>query len=487
LSPAPFALADLLPADADILTGSGERPVFGVAIDSRHVQPGFLFVAVPGTKVDGARFIPAAIAAGAVAVVTSEQPVDIPAGICVVKVGNVRAALSHIAARLYPAQPQTLVAVTGTSGKSSVVSFTRQIWEGLGLSAASLGTLGVTAPSGSVYGSLTTPDPISLHQNLQHLAEEGVTHAAFEASSHGLDQHRLDGLRLAAAGFTNLSRDHLDYHPNLESYFSAKLRLFSELLPSGGTAVVDADSAEGERVAQVAASRGIRVISTGFKGADLRVVALERSGFSQRLVLAAGGRECEIDFPLVGAFQVANALVAAGLAIAAGADLPQVLGTIPNLKGVSGRLENVGLREGAPVFIDYAHKPGALTHALGALRPYADRKLVVVFGCGGDRDHGKRPEMGRIAADLADEVIVTDDNPRSEDPSSIRAAILAAAPGAREIGDRGEAIRIAVSELEAGDVLLVAGKGHETGQIIGDRTLPFSDHEAVKMVLEADQ
>ncbi|GGE42294.1 UDP-N-acetylmuramoyl-L-alanyl-D-glutamate--2,6-diaminopimelate ligase [Agaricicola taiwanensis] len=479
-----FALADILPSDAKLVSGSGQSSVRGVTADSRQVEPGYIFVAVPGTRLDGARFVPQALAAGAVAVVAEKVPDGVPRDVAAIEVPDVRVALSHIAARLFPKQPNALVAVTGTSGKSSVVSFTRQIWEQLGLAAASLGTLGVTAPGASTYGSLTTPDPVTLHRTLDRLASEGVTHAAFEASSHGLDQHRLDGLRLTAAAFTNLSRDHLDYHPDLESYFAAKLRLFTELLPSGAVAVVDADSAEGRRVAEVAEARGLRVLSVGFQGDDLKITTLERSGFSQRLVIEAGGRSREIDFPLVGAFQVSNALVAAALAIGAGADLEQVLGTIPGLTGVSGRLDNAGVYAGAPIFIDYAHKPDALAHALGALRPYADRHLVVVFGAGGDRDHGKRPEMGRIAAEMADRVIVTDDNPRTEDPAAIRAAILAAAPGAREIGDRGEAIATAISELKEGDVLLIAGKGHETGQIVGDRTLPFSDHEAVEMVLE---
>ncbi len=484
MSPAPFALSDLLPRDAELVAGSGDRPIFGVTMDSRQVRPGYLFVAVPGSKVDGARFVPAAVSAGAAAVL-SEKPLDIQPGTALAVVSDVRAALAHIAARVHPEQPETLVAVTGTSGKSSVVSFTRQIWTQLGVKAASLGTLGVTSPDLSVYGSLTTPDSLSLHQTLDRLAREGVTHAAFEASSHGLDQRRLDGLRLSAGAFTNLSRDHLDYHPDLESYLAAKMRLFDTLLPDGAAAVVDADSEAGQRVADVVRRRELRLLTTGRAGADLQLMSLERSGFAQRIVVRAGGRDHAIDFPLVGAFQVSNALVAAGLAVATGAEAASVLEALGRLEGVSGRLDQVGTREGAPIFVDYAHKPGALSHALDALRPYADRRLVVVFGAGGDRDPGKRAEMGRIAAEKADEVIVTDDNPRSEEPAAIRRAILDAAPGAREIGDRAEAIAAAIADLKAGDVLLIAGKGHETGQIIGDRTLPFSDHEAVKMALEA--
>lgn len=476
-------LADLLPSDAVIAAGSGDQPVQGVSIDSRKVAPGHLFVAVPGTKMDGARFIADAVAAGAVAVVAQSAPEHMPPGIALALVPSVRLALPHIAARMFPRQPDTLVAVTGTSGKSSVVSFTRQIWAALQHPAAALGTLGVATDAGTQYGSLTTPDPVTLHETLDQLAGQGITHAAFEASSHGLDQHRLDGLRLRAGAFTNLSRDHLDYHPTLESYFAAKLRLFDTLLPKGAGAVVDMDGEHGARVADVAARRGLRVLTTGRRGQDLRLSALERAGFGQRFDVVYGGRTRTVDFPLVGAFQVSNALVAAALAIATGSDADAVLDVLPGLAGVPGRLEFVGEKDGAPVFVDYAHKPGALANALDALRPYAERRLVVVFGAGGDRDPGKRAEMGRIASEKADLVIVTDDNPRTEHPATIRAAILAAAPDAREIGDRAEAIRHAISGLEKGDVLLIAGKGHETGQIIGDRTLPFSDHEAARAVL----
>jgi UDP-N-acetylmuramoyl-L-alanyl-D-glutamate--2,6-diaminopimelate ligase len=483
MSPAPFALADLLPDNAQIVAGSGDRPIFGVTFDSRQVKPGYLFVAVPGSKVDGLRFVQAAVTAGAAAVVAERAPSDVAQGTAVATVPDTRAALAHIAARLFPRQPEKLVAVTGTSGKSSVVSFTRQIWSGLGFPAASLGTLGVTAPGVSSYGSLTTPDPISLHRTLDRLAGEGVTHAAFEASSHGLDQRRLDGLRLTAGAFTNLSRDHLDYHPDLASYFAAKMRLFNSLLPDGATAVVDVDTAEGRQVADVARERGLKLITTGEHGDDLTLLSLERAGFAQKIRVRAEGHDHHVDFPLVGAFQVYNALIAAGLAVACGADAAAVIGQLTRLEGVTGRLEQVGLRKGAPIFVDYAHKPGALAHALDALRPYAKKRLIVVFGAGGDRDPGKRPEMGRIAAEKADVIIVTDDNPRSEDPAAIRRAILGAAPGFREIGDRAEAIATAISELEAGDVLLIAGKGHETGQIVGDRTLPFSDHQAVRAAL----
>ena len=345
-----------------------------------------------------------------------------------------------------------------------------------------------SAPSGSSplpkedYGALTTPDPVALHRTLDRLAGEGITHLAIEASSHGLDQHRLDGLRIGLGAFSNLSRDHLDYHPSLDAYFAAKLRLFTELIAPGGTAVTNADDAHAARVAASASARGVDVLTVGRAGRGIALTAAERDGFAQRLRLSHRGRAFEVRLPLVGAFQVENALVAAGLAIASGGEPPTVFAALESLRGAKGRLELVGTRNGAPIFVDYAHKPDALEKALVALRPYA-RRLVVVLGAGGDRDQGKRPIMGAVAAEHADRVIVTDDNPRSEDPAVIRAAILAAAPGATEIGDRREAIRAAVAALEAGDALLVAGKGHESGQIVGDRVLPFTDHEAVASAL----
>ncbi|GGC67190.1 UDP-N-acetylmuramoyl-L-alanyl-D-glutamate--2,6-diaminopimelate ligase [Chelatococcus reniformis] len=457
------------------------RPVAGVALDSRKVQPGYAFVAVPGSKLDGMSFVPEALARGAVAIVAERQrPADLPADVAFGQVKDARRALAVAAARLNPRQPRTVVAVTGTAGKSSVADFVRQIFTACGRQAASLGTIGVIAPSGAVYGSLTTPDPITLHELLAKLAGEGVTHLAMEASSHGLEQRRLDGVRLSAAGFTNLGRDHLDYHPSLDAYFEAKLRLFNELLPSTGVAVVNVDSGHGEEVLVAAAARGLDTLSVGEGGEDMQITEIKPDGFAQRLRVKIGGAEYKVRLPLVGQFQAANALVAAGLCIATGEEAAPVMAALEGLTGVPGRMERVAEVNGGLVIVDYAHKPDALREVLTALRPYASGRLVCVVGAGGDRDPGKRPLMGKAAIEGADAVIVTDDNPRSEDPAAIRAAILEGAPSAREIGDRGEAIRTAVRGLNRGDVLVVAGKGHETGQIVGSTTLPFSDHEAVR-------
>ncbi len=458
------------------------RELGGIAVDSRKVNAGDLFVAVPGTKSDGLSFVSQAIAAGAAAIV-AEKPATVPAHVAFIEVANARRALALCAAAFYPRQPATIAAVTGTSGKTSVAAFARQIWQTLGEKAASIGTIGVVSPTGEHYGSLTTPDPVALHQTLDQLAGEGVTHLALEASSHGLDQHRLDGVRIAAGAFTNLSRDHLDYHPTIEAYLAAKLRLFTDLIVDGGTAVIGVDDCYAGQVVEAAGKRGLKIMSVGVQGDDIKLVAGAIDGFAQTIGLAHGGRAYKIKLPLVGAFQVQNAAIAAGLVIATGGDPARVFASLENLQGAKGRLELVGEKNGAPIFIDYAHKPDALKKALEALRPYARGKLVVVFGAGGDRDSGKRPLMGRIAAENADRVIVTDDNPRSEKPATIRAAILADAPGAIEIGDRAEAIRAAIAELTAGDALLIAGKGHETGQIVGARTIHFSDHEAVAAAL----
>jgi UDP-N-acetylmuramoyl-L-alanyl-D-glutamate--2,6-diaminopimelate ligase len=460
----------------------GQRAIAGLTADSRAVRAGYVFVAVPGTRTDGARFVPQALAQGAVAIV-AEQPIDLPAEVALIRVADARAALALAAAVLHPRQPETIVAVTGTSGKTSVAAFVRQIWLALGRAAASLGTIGVVAPSGAVYGSLTTPDPVTLHDTLDRLAGDGVTHLALEASSHGLDQRRLDGVRLAAGAFTNLSRDHLDYHPTLEAYLTAKLRLFDTLLRPGQTAVVDADSAVAATVVAACRRRGLAVVTTGEQGDEIRLVAARRENLATRLAIRHDGREHSVVLPLLGRFQVANALVAAGLCIATGEEPARVFAALGSLEGAPGRLELVGTKSGAPVFVDYAHKPDGLEKVLQVLRPLTQARLIVVFGAGGDRDSGKRPMMGAIAATHADVAIVTDDNPRSEDPAAIRAAILAAAPGAIEIGDRGKAIAHAIAMLGPGDVLLVAGKGHETGQIVGDTVLPFSDHAAVRAAL----
>mgnify|MGYP001765916876 CR=1 FL=1 len=477
-------LGDLLPRIGDPSLRNAE--VRGVTADSRAVGPGFVFFAVPGVKADGLTFAPQAIAAGAIAVVAERAPsaaLDAPVAV----VEDVRAALSQAAAVFYPRQPATIAAITGTSGKTSVAAFARQLWLAQGQAAASLGTIGVVSPSGEVYDSLTTPDPVMLHKLLDTLAGSGVTHLAMEASSHGLDQRRLDGVRLSVAAFTNLSRDHLDYHPTVEDYLRAKLRLFDTLLPPGKPAVIDADSDVAARVIAAARSRGAAPLTVGARGDFLRLVRAEPEGLATRLEIAVAGRTYRVRLPLAGGFQVSNALVAAGIVIAAGENAEKVLAALEYLSGAPGRLELVGRKGQAPVFIDYAHKPDALEKALAALRPFAPGKLIVVFGCGGDRDRGKRPMMGEIAARAADVAIVTDDNPRNEDPAAIRAEIMAGAPKGRalhEIGDRGEAIAAGVAMLQTGDVLLVAGKGHETGQIVGDRTLPFSDHAAVRAALK---
>ena len=477
-------LASLLTADAVVDARFAALEVTGISADSRTVKPGNVFVALSGSKDDGMRFVGPAIAAGATALVAERVPASpLPAGVAFVKVADARHALALGAAKFFPRQPEVIAAVTGTSGKTSVAAFTRQIWIALGKQAASIGTIGLVSPKREVYGSLTTPDPLALHRSLDELAGEGVTHLAMEASSHGLDQRRLDGVRIAAGGFTNLSRDHLDYHPTLESYLAAKLRLFTDLIAPDGAAVIVADHEYSGRVISAAKQRGLRLLTVGRQGEGIRLLAATIDGFAQVLRVAHAGKEYAVHLPLVGAFQVENALVAAGLAIATGSEPAAVFAALEHLKGAKGRLDLAGERNGAPVFVDYAHKPDALAKALEALRPYVTRRLVVVFGCGGDRDPGKRPMMGEIAAQLADRVIVTDDNPRSENPAAIRAAILQSAPGAIEIGDRGEAIRVSVGDLQRGDVLLVAGKGHETGQIIGQQVLPFSDHEAVAAAL----
>jgi len=481
-------LGDLFSDDATIepQAAADAIEVSGLAFDSRVVKPGDLFFALAGSKTDGARFIQAAIGGGAVAIAGDHPPQGL-SGVPFVCTANPRRALALAAAKFYPRQPQTIAAVTGTSGKTSVAAFTRQIWQRLGHVSASIGTIGLVSPKRTIYGSLTTPDPIALHRQLDEIAHDGVTHLAFEASSHGLDQYRLDGVRVSAGGFTNLTRDHMDYHPDVAHYLNAKLRLFRDLVAPDGAAVISADHECSPQVIDAARGKKLRIISVGRHGdgggEGIRLAEAEVDGFAQKLSLEHRGRRFALRLPLVGEFQIENALVSAGLAIGTGSDPKAVFASLELLEGAKGRLERVAERNGAPIFVDYAHKPDALAKALQALRPYARRKLVVVFGAGGDRDAGKRPLMGAIAAENADQVIVTDDNPRSEDPGAIRAAILAAARGASEIGDRAEAIRSAIAALQPGDALLIAGKGHETGQIVGATTLPFSDHEAVAAAL----
>lgn len=476
------ALRDILPS-AKLADDIGAAQVAGLTADSRAVKKDFVFFAIPGAKADGLTYAVQAQAAGALAIVCERAPEAPVAGATYIQVEDARSALSSAAARFYPRQPATIVAITGTSGKTSTASFVRQIWARLGDQAAALGTTGVITSAGATYGSLTTPDPVTLHQVIDRLAGDGITHLAMEASSHGLEQRRLDGVKLAAGAFTNLSRDHLDYHADMETYLAAKMRLFDALLSKGQPAIVDIDGEYGARVAAFCAAHGLRVCTIGAQGAFIEIVSLRGEALSTHLTIRHDGRSYDISLPLASDFMASNALVAAALCITTGSAPERVFAALENLEGAPGRLERVGARHGAPVFVDYAHKPDALEKVLQALRPLARNRLIVVFGCGGDRDSGKRPIMGAIAVKYADAAIVTDDNPRSEDPAAIRAAILAAAPGAVEIGDRAQAIAYGVAMLNEGDVLVVAGKGHETGQIVRGTVLPFSDHEAVRHAL----
>ena len=451
------------------------RDISGLTADSRLVRPGFLFAALPGRREDGRRFVDDALRRGAIAVL-APPGLDVPADVTLIESDNPRRSLSRLAARFYARQPKTIAAVTGTNGKTSVADFTRQLWTLLGHRAASLGTLGLVTPEGARAGALTTPDPVMLHHDLAALATAGIEHLAMEASSHGLDQFRLDGVRVGAAAFTNLTRDHLDYHPTMAAYYAAKRRLFAEIMAPEGVAVLNADAAEFADLEALVKARGGRLIDYGTKAKSLRLVTLAAKAEGLALDLLIDERPSQIELRLVGAFQATNALAALGLVIGCGAPVAEALAALPRLAAVRGRLQRAGSRlNGAPIYVDYAHTPDALETVLTALRPHARRRLVVVFGCGGDRDPGKRPIMGAIAVALADRAIVTDDNPRGEEPAKIRREILGAAPGATEIGARRDAIFRAVAELEPGDVLVVAGKGHESGQIVGGTVHPFDD------------
>ena len=452
---------------------SANPVITGVTCDSRKVGPGMLFAALPGAKADGRAFIASAVAQGAAAIIAPVGTVADTGAALLVTDAEPRRAYALAAAAFFARQPSVMAAVTGTNGKTSAVNFTRQIWTRLGHAAASLGTLGIDAPGWPARPSLTTPDPADLHAALAELADAGIDHAAMEASSHGLDQFRLDGVRLQAAAFTNLTRDHLDYHGDMASYLAAKLRLFADLLPADGVAVVNADSDAAAAVVAAAGAR--RLIRFGRAGAELALKAIRPDAHGQVLDLDVLGQTHSVRLKLAGTFQAANALTALGMVIGCGGNAQAAVAALEHLAEIPGRLQKVAAKGDAPIFVDYAHTPDALETVLTALRPHAAGRLAVVFGCGGDRDPGKRPQMGAIAARLADIAIVTDDNPRSEDPALIRAAILAAAPAAIEIADRRAAIRHAVSLLRAGDVLVVAGKGHESGQIVGARTLPFDD------------
>ncbi|MES2493940.1 MAG: UDP-N-acetylmuramoyl-L-alanyl-D-glutamate--2,6-diaminopimelate ligase [Pseudomonadota bacterium] len=478
---------DQLAVAAGIALPVGARTaVTGFAIDHRKVAPGNVFGAFQGATVNGEEFIPAAIRAGAIAIVA--RPEARVTGAVHVADRTPRRAFARLAARYFTPVPETVVAVTGTNGKTSTVEMTRQLWRMAGHRAASIGTLGVTTPDESVSTGLTTPDIVTFLANMAGLAREGVTHVAYEASSHGLSQFRGEGLRISAGAFTNLSRDHLDYHKDMADYFSAKMRLFDDLVKDGGTAVIWADDQWSGAATDRARARGLRVLTVGEQGESIRLIARTPSQLGQLLEIEHEDVRHTVQLPLIGAYQAANALVAAGLVIATGGDAATAFAAVARLQPVRGRLERAGIaRSGAPVYVDYAHTPDALEAAIAALRPHVGAgagRLIVVFGAGGDRDAGKRPEMGAVAAAQADLVIVTDDNPRGEDAGAIRAAVLAGASAAasahvREVGDRRAAIGEAVAEAGRHDIVLIAGKGHEQGQIVGRgetmRVLPFDD------------
>ena len=459
-------------------SGDGSAPVTGFAIDHRKVAPGTVFGAFRGTQVNGEHFIPAAVAAGAVAVVA--RPEAVVAGAAHIADPEPRRAFARLAARFFQPVPETIVAVTGTNGKTSTVEMTRQLWRMAGERAASIGTLGVTTPQESVSTGLTTPDIVTFLSNLAGLAREGVSHVAFEASSHGLSQFRNEGVPVKAGAFTNLSRDHLDYHADMDDYFAAKMRLFDEVVEDGGAAVIWADDAWSDKACGHAEKRGLRVFTVGEEGNGIRLLARTPGQLGQALEIEQKGRTRKVNLPLIGAYQAANALVAAGLVLVTGGSPDAVFEALGRLQPVRGRLERAAItRAGAPVYVDYAHTPDALEAAIAALRPHVSGRLITVFGAGGDRDEGKRPEMGAVAARASDVAIVTDDNPRGEDPAAIRRAILAGAPGAIEVGDRRAAIAEAIRLAGGDDIVLIAGKGHEQGQVVGRgdamRILPFDD------------
>jgi UDP-N-acetylmuramoyl-L-alanyl-D-glutamate--2,6-diaminopimelate ligase len=471
--------------------GGGNPPVTGISVDSRQVQPGTLFAAMPGSKVHGAEFIQYALRMGAVAVLTDAEGATLAADalaqaeVALVVTDAPREALSRAAALWYGAQPQTMIAVTGTNGKTSVSTFVRQIWIEMGLAAVNLGTTGVegawTAPLAH-----TTPEPITLHRTLAEASANGITHAAMEASSHGLDQRRLDGVTLKAAGFTNFTQDHLDYHETFDAYFDAKAGLFSRVLPEDGTAVINIDDPKGVDMVAIARARGCEVITVGRDGGDLHLTGQRFDATGQDLRFSYRGKTYQKRLNLIGGFQADNVLLAAGLVIACGADPAHVFDTLPLLTTVRGRMQLAATRDnGGAVFVDYAHTPDAIATALQAMRPHVMGRLVAIVGAGGDRDRAKRPLMGQAAAAHADLVFVTDDNPRSEDPATIRAAVMEGAPEATEVGDRAEAILRGIDAIGTGDALLIAGKGHETGQTIGDDVLPFDDVEQASVAVAA--
>jgi UDP-N-acetylmuramoyl-L-alanyl-D-glutamate--2,6-diaminopimelate ligase len=471
-------LKDLLTPDMRAPQGAGDLVIAGLALDSRKVMPGELFAALPGVKTDGRKFIDAAVERGAVAVLA---PPGTTARVPVIEAADVPGALSAMAAAFYPGQPATIAAVTGTNGKSSTVEFLRQIWAQAGIKAAALGTLGVTRATGRTDVGYTTPDAIALHRSIDALSREGVTHLAMEASSHGLKQKRMDGAKVTAAAFTNLTQDHLDYHPDFEDYFNAKLGLFTRVTADGSPAVIHMDSDWSAKMLEGARTAGLDTVTIGWRGRDLAITEIVPHPTSQTLRFTWRGAEFETELPLIGEFQTANALTAAALAIATGVEPAVAFGALARLTGVAGRLEEVGkTKAGAPILIDYAHTPDGLDKLLRAARPHTQGRIVLVVGAGGDRDPSKRAKMGTVAARLADTVFVTDDNPRSEDPAAIRKQVMEGCPDAVEIADRSKAILAAIQALKAGDTLLIAGKGHETGQIVGDKVLAFNEPEIVR-------
>jgi UDP-N-acetylmuramoyl-L-alanyl-D-glutamate--2,6-diaminopimelate ligase len=457
-----------------LIGGDSEARVTGFAIDHRKIAPGTVFGAFRGAVFNGEDFIDDAVRAGAVAVVS--RPESAVQGAAHVASEEPRRDFARIAARFFKPFPETVIAATGTNGKTSTVELTRQLWRMAGHPSASIGTLGVTTADEQVTTGLTTPDIVTFLSNMAGLAREGITHAAFEASSHGLAQYRTEGLPVHAAAFTNFSRDHLDYHGTMDAYFEAKMRLFREVVEPDGAAVIWMDDPRSAEVLEICRSRGLRTLTVGKAGGTLKLIDREPSQLGQTLTVEAEGTAHKVALPLIGAYQAANALTAAGLVLATGGELRQTLANLARVQPVRGRLERAVItRAGAPLYVDYAHTPDAIASAIEALRPHARDRLIIVFGAGGDRDVGKRPEMGAVATRMADIAIVTDDNPRSEDPAAIRRDILAGAPGAREVPGRRDAIAAAIAEAGAHDIILLAGKGHEQGQIIGDRVLPFDD------------
>ena len=472
----PMTLRDLTPCAT-----APEIEISGLTADSRLVEPGFLFAALAGEKANGADYVADAVRRGAVAVLTAPGIAVTEPGIIQLSDYNPRRALAEMAARFYPCQPETIVAVTGTNGKTSVVHFAEQMWATMGFSAASLGTLGVRGPARAINPELTTPEPVALHRTLADLAEQGVDHLALEASSHGLDQYRLDGVHVRAAAFTNLSHDHLDYHASSGEYLAAKMRLFTEVMEPSGSAVLNGDTAEYADLRVACEVRGHRVIAYGTNAPDLSWSAQGTNARGITAKVKAGGKAYQVELALYGDFQLSNAVCALGLVLATDGDTEAAMAAMNHLQAAPGRLDLVATHPtGARIFVDYAHTPDALAHALAALRPHTAGRLVVIFGCGGDRDATKRPQMGRIAARLADEVIVSDDNPRDEDAAAIRREILAGCPDASQMGDRSEAIHRAIEDLDSGDVLMIAGKGHETTQTVGEKVRAFDDRAVAR-------